>query len=315
LLVGIRGSFDAIESGGRPTTVIAAGQEASAAGWALAGDATPWQVAVSIDGRKTIASETFFDRADVRETLRATSPAGWRIPLDTTGLAPGEHHLTAFAWPPGRQEGQYLEERTLTVTTSSSGARVAPAGDLDQAFMTAAARLREHQQPPGYWLTAYTSQARFQEPHPEMNTFLTALLVDVLNPVAAASSLEESVQRARRHLTAQIEPGGLVRYHGLPDAPGIGTLGAATGTSWRPPWPRSIAIGRPRVSIARGSPRARPTSVSIRVPIRTLPTSPSKCTCCCCCPKCGRPPAARCAKHCVLSSARIGCGSTIEGHR
>jgi hypothetical protein len=35
------------------------------------------------------------------------------------------------------------------------------------------------------------------------------------------------VQRARQHLTAQIEAGGLVRYHGLPNGPGIGTLGCA----------------------------------------------------------------------------------------
>src|SRR5882672_224665 len=60
-----------------------------------------------------------------------------------------------------------------------------------------------------------------------MNTFLTALLVDLLNPIAANSGLEDSLQRARRHLTSQIESDGLVRYHGLPDAPGIGTLGCA----------------------------------------------------------------------------------------
>ena len=60
-----------------------------------------------------------------------------------------------------------------------------------------------------------------------MNTFLTALLVDLLDPLAATGGLGDSVQRARRHLTAQIEAGGLVRYHGLPDAPGIGTLGCA----------------------------------------------------------------------------------------
>ncbi len=59
-----------------------------------------------------------------------------------------------------------------------------------------------------------------------MNTYLTSLLVDLLEPVAA-SGLRDSVERARRHLTAQIEAGGLVRYHGLPDAPGIGTLGCA----------------------------------------------------------------------------------------
>src|SRR6202051_4425047 len=38
---------------------------------------------------------------------------------------------------------------------------------------------------------------------------------------------EPSLERARRFLTAQIEANGLVRYHGLPDAPTIGTLGCA----------------------------------------------------------------------------------------
>ncbi len=154
--------------------------------------------------------------------LHEASPAGWRIKLDTAGLAPGEHSLTAFAWASEKGEGSYLEKRKLTV-------RAAPAAgeDLDEGFRTAAARLREHQQGPGYWLTAYTSAARFQEPRPEMNTYLTALLVDLLDPLAATGGLGDSLQRARRHLTAQIEAGGLVRYHGLPDAPGIGTLGCA----------------------------------------------------------------------------------------
>jgi hypothetical protein len=58
-----------------------------------------------------------------------------------------------------------------------------------------------------------------------MNTFLTTLLVDLLNPLAATGGLEDNLQRARRHLTSQIEPDGLVRYHGLPTGPGIGTLG------------------------------------------------------------------------------------------
>jgi hypothetical protein len=97
--------------------------------------------------------------------------------------------------------------------------------DLDGGFRTAAARLRAHQQGPGYWLTAYTSKARFQEPRQEMNTFLTALLLDLLDPLAASGDLGDSLRRARQHLTGQIEAGGLVRYHGLPAAPGIGTLG------------------------------------------------------------------------------------------
>jgi hypothetical protein len=61
-----------------------------------------------------------------------------------------------------------------------------------------------------------------------MNTVLTSLLVDLLDPLAGSAGLDDSLRRARQHLTAQIEAGGLVRYHGLPDAPGIiGTLGCA----------------------------------------------------------------------------------------
>ena len=84
-------------------------------GWALAGDATPWQLAVSIDGRQTVASSVFFDRPDIRAMLNTASPAGWRIPLDTAGLAPGVHRLTAFAWAFEKGDAHYLEERELTV--------------------------------------------------------------------------------------------------------------------------------------------------------------------------------------------------------
>jgi hypothetical protein len=220
LRIGVRGDFDAIEAGGRATSAVTAGQEVVAAGWALAGHATPWQVAVIIDGRRTVATHTFFDRPDVRGTLHEASPAGWRIPLSTAGLAPGEHKLDAFSWVSKKGEGTYLGERKLTV-------RRAADEDLDDAFRTAVARLRAHQQGPGYWLTAYTSAARFQEPRQEMNTFLTALLLDLLDPLAGTDGLGDSLRRARQHLTGQIEAGGLVRYHGLPDAPGIGTLGCA----------------------------------------------------------------------------------------
>jgi hypothetical protein len=236
LLTEMRGNLDAIEARRRAISAVTAGQEVVATGWALAGHATPWQVAVNIDGGKPVASHTFFDRSDVRGTLHEASPAGWRIPLDTAGLAPGEHHLTAFAWASEKGEGHYLEERKLTVQSAPATEKAEPAAEgaaqkeLDDAFRTAAERIRAHQQGPGYWLTAYTSAARFEEPRPEMNTFTTALLVDLLDPLAGTRGIDglgDSVQRARRHLTAQIEAGGLVRYHGLPDAPGIGTLGCA----------------------------------------------------------------------------------------
>ncbi|HVR96191.1 MAG TPA: hypothetical protein VMW27_06235 [Thermoanaerobaculia bacterium] len=219
LMLERRGSLDFLEAEGRVTSEVIAGEEVDAVGWALAGQATPWQVAVVIDGRQTVTSRTFFDRPDVRGTLHEASPAGWRIPLGPASLAPGEHRLTALAWASEKGEGHYLGERKLTVLAVDE--------DLDDAFKTAAARIRAHQQGPGYWLTAHTTATRFQEPGQEMNTFLTALLLDLLDPLAASGGLGDSLQRAHQHLTGQIEAGGLVRYHGLPDGPGIGTLGCA----------------------------------------------------------------------------------------
>lgn len=220
LLIEMRGSIDAIQADGRTTSEVFAGQEADVLGWALAGQETPWQVAVVVDGGLTLGTRTFFDRPDVRETLGEASPAGWSIPLDTTGLAPGEHSLTAIAWASKKGDRYYLGERKLTV--------LAPGGEnLDDSFKAAAARLRAHQQGPGSWLTTFTTSTRFQEPRQEMNTFLTAFLLDLLEPLPASAGLGDSLQRARQHLTSQIEAGGLVRYHGLPDGPGIGTLGCA----------------------------------------------------------------------------------------
>jgi hypothetical protein len=73
-----------------------------------------------------------------------------------------------------------------------------------------------------------------------MNTFLTSMLVDLLSPIARRQSLDDVMERARWHLAAQIESDGLVRYHGLPDGPTIGTLGAVitpdaddTALAWR----------------------------------------------------------------------------------
>lgn len=240
LATEVRGIFDQIEVGGRVELAATAGQEIVAVGWALAGHATPAQVAVIMDGRP-FATATFFDRPDVRATLREASPAGWRVAIDTTGMAPGKHSLTAFVWTTAKGEGHYLQERTLTLRAApgaAAGASPADASDasdasdtaevdLRESALEAVARIREHQQAEGDWLTAYTSGTRFHEPRPEANTFLPALLVDLLDPLPADHGLAESLQRARRHLTAQIEAGGLVRYHGRPDSPRIGTLGCA----------------------------------------------------------------------------------------
>ncbi|MBI2214324.1 MAG: hypothetical protein HYU52_11820 [Acidobacteria bacterium] len=237
LFVPMRGKFDAILADHRPTSEVAAGEEVDAAGWALADHASPLQVAVFVDGGRPLATREFFVRDDVRDALHEASPSGWRIPIDTSSLAPGEHQVTAWAWASPRGTARYLGEQTMTVRSRASSvpskqpAAVVPqrGGDeLSSAFSKAAARIREHQQAPGYWFTSHTVETRFQNPHAEMNTFLTALLVDLLDPLASAAGLDDSVQRARRHLTEQIEPGGLVRYHGLPDNRSvIGKLGCA----------------------------------------------------------------------------------------
>jgi hypothetical protein len=211
----MRGSLDAIEANGRATTVVTAGEQIVATGWALAGQATPLQVAVIIDKRPAV-SRVFDDRPDVRAMVPHASRAGWRIPLSTAGLAPGEHRLAVFAWASEKGGTYYLAERKLTVRTPE---------DLGESFKKAAAQIRAHQQAPGYWLTAYTSATRFQDPKQEMNTFLTSLLIDLLDPLATRANLGDSLQRARQHLTEQIEADGLVRYHGRPDAPNLSKLG------------------------------------------------------------------------------------------
>jgi len=124
--------------------------------------------------------------------------------------------------------------------TATMPQKPASGPELDAMAARAAALLRERQTGYGFWLTSYTKELRYEAPQQEMNTFLTSMLVDLLSPVARQRSLDDVVERARRHLAAQIESDGLVRYHGLPDGPTIGTLGAVitpdaddTALAWR----------------------------------------------------------------------------------
>jgi len=112
--------------------------------------------------------------------------------------------------------------------------------EFDAMAARASSLLREHQTKYGFWLTSHTTGLRYEAPKQEMNTFLTSMLVDLLSPVAHQRSLDDAVENGRRHLAAQIEGNGLVRYHGLPDGPTIGTLGAVitpdaddTALAWR----------------------------------------------------------------------------------
>lgn len=101
----------------------------------------------------------------------------------------------------------------------------APFKNLTDAASRAAAIVASSQQGPGYWLTSYTGSPRFKQPAREMNTYLTAVMIDVLGPISGQARLGDNLDRARKHLTGQIEDTGLVRYHGKPEGPASHGLG------------------------------------------------------------------------------------------
>jgi hypothetical protein len=185
-------------------------------GWALACGRTPAQVALLIDGIAVGQTTNFIVRPDVDRALHITSPSGWSVPADTTGVSPGRHVLQLAVRVGPRSDFRIVREQPVTV--------VAPP-NLSALAARAARRLRTDQARAGYWLTNYTSGPQYVTPHPEMNTYLTSILVDLLAPVAPKLGLADAVARAKRELAAQIESNGLVRYHGLPNGPTIGTLG------------------------------------------------------------------------------------------
>lgn len=216
---------------GAPAPVISQGTRLE--GWALACGRTPAAVLLLVDGRVIGQTKQFAaPRPDVAAAMRSTAPSAWSVEADTLGLAPGEHML---------QVAVRAEERSDVRITSESRVVVEPIETtLAELAGRASALLREHQSAAGYWLTTFTAEPRFAAPGQEMNTFLTAMLVDLVKPVAQEHGLEAALEKARRHLAAQIEPDGLVRYHGLPDGPGIGVLGCAitpdaddTALAWR----------------------------------------------------------------------------------
>ncbi|MEO6326217.1 MAG: hypothetical protein ABIT01_01785 [Thermoanaerobaculia bacterium] len=236
--IKIEGFFDAIETPRGNVEVVLRGERADAAGWALAQGRSADRIDLHVDGAWQNSTAVFFDRPDVRSVLGQTSRAGWRVRIPTEDLALGEHVLTILVQAHALGESQYLQERRFRLleaerpdaeavaqkTPMPPPARAAK-GDLEAASRNAASQLRERQEAAGAWLTFHTSVTRFENPQKELNTYLTAVLVDLLDPVAHGIGLDASLKRARQHLTQQIEPGGLVRYHGLPEAPTIGTLG------------------------------------------------------------------------------------------
>jgi hypothetical protein len=217
-LVDLRGNIDLITVDGEAGD--GAQREVDVHGWALTSSHTPTDVAVRIDGQLIAGTGSFFERPDVVRTLGEKSPSGWKITFPLGALAPGRHVIAALVRAQEGGEARLLKEQRFTIAGD-------PERELARAARQAVDLLTKRQQVPGYWLTAFTNAAKFERPHQEMNTFLNAVMIDVLGPVAQPAALQNALSRARSFLTSQIEAGGLVRYHGRPDAPTIGSLGCA----------------------------------------------------------------------------------------
>jgi hypothetical protein len=204
-------------------------------GWALTCGRSPAQLLVLVDGVVIGADDDFTPRPDVDQALGTSSPPGWHVFADTRGVPPGRHVLQVAVRIDPRSDIRILDEKHVQVAAPSSGA------DLPGLAARAAQRLAANQSSAGYWLTTFTDSTRYDTPRDEMNTYTTAVLADLLAPIAGQAGLDAAVARARRHLGEQIEATGLVRYHGLPDAPPIAmALGCAitpdaddTALAWR----------------------------------------------------------------------------------
>jgi hypothetical protein len=221
-----QGSIERVTARGNPVEVVTSGTLLTLEGWALAGGRYPAAVELTLDGHFRGVTSAFFSRPEIG------AAAGWRIDVETDGVAPGTHVLAVAAHLNGSAIALPVAQREITIVTRHA--------KLDSAAQDVAALLGAHQQPAGFWLTSHTLVPRFESAHQEMNTFLTAMMIDLLAPVASDAGVGENVARARNHLDGQIESDGLVRYHGRPDAPTIHSLGCAitpdaddTALAWR----------------------------------------------------------------------------------
>ncbi|HSJ00999.1 MAG TPA: hypothetical protein VK956_01045, partial [Verrucomicrobium sp.] len=249
LLFDARGSIDRVGAVLLPGTGEMPRLESGAVleGWALTGGRSPAQMILLVDGVVVGSTTEFLPRADVSEALQTHSPSGWRAYANTNGIAPGKRLLQLAVRIQPKGQARMIGEMKVMVVAPEPLPKIATTPlkpptrpELEAMATHATSLLRKRQSEPGYWLTAHTTGLHYEAPQPEMNTYLTAVLVDLLSPVAQKAGIEEMMERARKHLSAQIEDTGLVRYHGLPDSPTIGTMGHVitpdaddTALAWR----------------------------------------------------------------------------------
>lgn len=228
-----RGSIDVAATIEGAPLEAADGRDLHLRGWALINGKTPAELLIMLDGEFVSASGEFFARPDVVRALDTPFASGWRARLPARQLDPGEHVLAAFARATAGGEAFYLAETSFHIPPKEFPDPHIPdeppssARTLAESAKKAAQRIAARQDPLGYWLTAFTKQASYRPQGQELNTYLNALMIDILAPIADEAALGGNVSRARKFLTSQIEDNGLVRYHGRPDAPTIGTLGCA----------------------------------------------------------------------------------------
>ncbi|MBB6342382.1 hypothetical protein HNP49_002564 [Pseudomonas fluvialis] len=224
----LKGNIDVAEmrdeGGGRHLVV---------AGWALMDGHTPSDVTLMVDGQVVVGgTDVFFERPDVVRALGTRDPGGWQVKFPADDLAPGAHVVTALVRDRSGGQQRLLGERRFIVTQSDSR--------LVKAARSAVSLLVEHQSHAGYWLTEFSKETRFVPQRQELNIFINAALIDVVEPIARQAGLTGAMVRARKFLTNQIEENGLVRYHGRPDLPTMGVMGCRitpdaddTALAWR----------------------------------------------------------------------------------
>lgn len=241
LLLRANGSIDLARADGVDVEQILSGVDLEIEGWALTDQRTPTAVVVSvvpaveIRWRRTrrypvTEARSFFERVDVTQAMQSQGPAGFRVVLKTDGLDPGPHWIELLAQGNKGGEVRPVARRRIEVLPA----------DLKSLSEVAGKRLRDRQHADGYWLTFHTKSTHFTQPQPEMNVFGTAMIHDVLEPVADVAGLRENLERVCTHLRDQIEPSGLVRFHGRANSPTIPKLGCVitpdtddTALAWR----------------------------------------------------------------------------------
>jgi hypothetical protein len=249
LLHDTAGSIDRIGSTLNPRASDVPQLETGAAleGWTLVGKRSPAQMFLLINGIVVGSTQNFLPRENVDKVWAGASPSGWRVSANLQGIPAGRQvlHLAVRIDPRSdlrivREQPVFVIVQDLPGESAVVAQKSVPDSELDAMAARATALLRERQSGEGFWLTAFTKGLQYEAPRQEMNTFLTSILVDLLSPIACPENLSDAIERARRHLTAQIEGNGLVRYHGLPDGPTIGTLGYVitpdadtTALAWR----------------------------------------------------------------------------------